>query len=54
MMCRVLKVSVSGFYAWRARGLSAHAREDVKLTAMIHAIHERSHGTYGVPARRCE
>jgi transposase InsO family protein len=47
MMCRLLQVSTSGFYDWQDRSLSAHARKDVELTAMIHAIHERSHRTYG-------
>jgi putative transposase len=49
-MCRLLKVSKSGFYGWRERPLSLHARKDVELTALIHTIHEHSHRTYG--ARR--
>jgi putative transposase len=50
VMCRLLKVSKSGFYDWQGRALSAHARRDVELTALSHAIYERSHRTYG--ARR--
>ena len=50
VMCRLLKVSKSGFYDWQDRPLSAHARRDVELAALSHAIYERSHRTYG--ARR--
>ncbi len=53
-MCRLLKVSKSGFYAWADRSMSAHAREDVKLTARIEAIHRCSHGTYGSPRVHAE
>jgi putative transposase len=48
-MCRMLKVSASGFYAWDERPLSARARADIGLTARIHAIHRRSRGAYGAP-----
>jgi transposase InsO family protein len=54
MMCRLLEVSSSGFYAWDERPLSARARRDIELTAMIHAIHERSHTTYGAPRVHAE
>lgn len=54
MMCRLLEVSSSGFYAWEERPLSARARRDIELTAMIHAIHERSHTTYGAPRVHAE
>lgn len=53
-MCRVLKVSTSGLYAWRGRGLSAHVRSDIRLTAQIEAIHRHSHGTYGAPRVHAE
>jgi putative transposase len=49
LMCRLLKVSDSGFYAWKARGMSARARSDIRLTAQIEAIHRHSQGTYGAP-----
>jgi hypothetical protein len=48
-MCRLLKVSASGFYAWDERPLSTRARVDIGLTARIHAIHQRSRGAYGAP-----
>ena len=53
-MCRLLKVSKSGFYAWDGRPLSARAREDVRLSALIHGIHRRSKGTYGAPPIHAE
>lgn len=48
-LCRVLEVSPSGFYAWRKREPSARAKADAKLSLAIHAIHEQSRATYGVP-----
>ena len=48
-MCRVLDLSPSGFYAWRQRGLSRRAAEDVRLTAAIRASHAASDETYGAP-----
>jgi putative transposase len=53
-MCRLLKVSRSGFYAWEDRPLSARAREDIALTALIHRIHRRSQGAYGAPSIHAE
>jgi putative transposase len=54
MMCRLLKISASGFYAWCTRPMSAHERADILLTATICAIHRRSHETYGAPRIRAE
>ncbi|CAN5897020.1 hypothetical protein BH20PSE1_BH20PSE1_08330 [soil metagenome] len=53
-MCRLLKVSRSGFYAWEDRPLSARAREDIALTALIHGIHRHSRGVYGAPSIHAE
>ena len=53
-MCRVLQVSKSGLYAWRRRGMSSRARDDIRLTAQIEAIHRHSHGTYGAPRVHAE
>jgi putative transposase len=53
-MCRLLKVSQSGFYAWDGRALSARARADIGLTALIHGIHRRSKGAYGAPSIHAE
>ncbi len=46
-MCQALKVSSSGYYAWRKRPLSKRAREDAELSKMIEKIHDDSHQTYG-------
>lgn len=54
VMCRLLQVSKSGFYAWTGRPMSAHTRADVRLTARIRAIHEYSRGTYGAPRVHAE
>lgn len=54
VMCRLLHVSSSGFYAWRDRSLSPRAREDLAITAQIHAIHRRSKGVYGAPSIHAE
>jgi putative transposase len=47
LMCRVLGVSPSGYYAWRSRPESARSREDRRLKAKIRAFHEKSRRTYG-------
>jgi putative transposase len=49
MMCKVLKVSRSGYYAWRERQPSAREREDRELARRIHVIHRDSRETYGSP-----
>jgi putative transposase len=53
-MARVLKVSASGYYAWRNRPASARATVDADLTRRIRTIHAGSHGTYGVPRVHAE
>jgi putative transposase len=49
MLCRVLKVSRSGYYAWRERPPSKRATENAALIERIRAIHQKSRGTYGYP-----
>jgi len=53
-MCRVLKISRSGYYAWCDRPLSARARRDLWLTEKIEEIHRRSRGVYGSPMIHAE
>ena len=49
--CRVMKVSVSGFYEWQQRQTSPCRRhlEDEALTETITEIWTQSRGTYGSP-----
>jgi len=54
VMCRLLQISRSGFYAWLARPMSERARADLALTAKIEAIHRRSRGVYGSPSIHAE
>lgn len=49
LMCRVLEVSVSGYYAWRRRPLSRRAKANQVLVQQIKASHQGSYGTYGSP-----
>jgi putative transposase len=49
VMCRVLGVSPSGYYAWVKRPASARAVMDDALIAEIRAAHAASKGTYGAP-----
>ena len=49
LMCRVLEVSPSGYYASLKRPLSWHAVIDEVLMAHVRVIHEESGETYGAP-----
>lgn len=46
-LCRYLKVSESGYYAWLNRKPSKRAQEDARLTVEIKAAHNRTRGVYG-------
>jgi len=48
-ICRVLKISRSGYYAWRMRPESKHAQEDARIVENIRAVHAASRETYGSP-----
>jgi len=54
MMCRLLNVSRSGFYAWVDRPMCERRRTDLMLTSQIAAIHRRSRETYGAPSIHAE
>ena len=54
VMCRVLDVSRSGYYAWRKRPMSAREMADQALTEQIEEIHQQSEGTYGSPRIQAE
>jgi len=49
LMCRVLRVSVSGFYAAQRRDPSARAQRDQALLVQVRAAHRRSRRRYGAP-----
>lgn len=48
-MCRQLKVSRSGYYAWCGRPQAAHEKRDQQLAVRVAAIHAESRGVYGSP-----
>ena len=54
MLCRLLGVSRSGYYAWRIRPPSERARFDAMLSEKIEAIHRNSRATYGAPRVHAE
>jgi putative transposase len=49
LMCRVLDVTRSGFYAWCKREPSERARKDQRLRIEVRVIHRESRGRYGSP-----
>lgn len=49
VMCRVLNVSASGYYAWVDRSPSRRQQDDDRLVEHIQTCHERSRKTYGSP-----
>lgn len=49
LMCRALKVSPAGFYAWRTRPEAERVRANRALLVEIRAIHQQSRRTYGSP-----
>ena len=49
VMCRALKVSRSGYFAWRHGPESDRRLQDRALTARITAIHAENAGRYGSP-----
>ncbi len=54
VLCRVLRVARSAYYAWARRGVSARARADAELATQIAAAHARSRRTYGAPRIHAE
>jgi len=53
-MCRVLRVSRSGYYAWETRPQSKHARRDEELLELIKSVFEASGRLYGAPRVHAE
>jgi hypothetical protein len=46
-LCEVLAVSVSGYYAWRKRGVSQRDQVDAQLGAEVERVFHDSRQTYG-------
>jgi len=49
MMCEVLQVSRSGYYAWTIRPVSRRDQRREALLEQIRQVHQESWGTYGSP-----
>ena len=47
MMCELLEVSTSGFYAWRNRKPSLRAQRKEKIKQDVQQVYEESHKIYG-------
>ena len=54
LLCEVLRVSRSGYYAWLERPPSDRDREDDEITDAIREAHAGSYGTYGAPRIHAE
>jgi len=48
-LCRCLRVTRSGFYAWQHRPESTHARDDRRLKVLVRVSFEESKHRYGSP-----
>lgn len=53
-MCQVQDVSVSGYYAWKQRPVSARQIADEQLSIHIRQVHEATHQIYGSRRIRAE
>jgi putative transposase len=49
ILCRCLRVTRSGFYAWQRRTESTHARDDRRLKVLVRASFTESKQRYGSP-----
>jgi len=49
ILCRCLRVTRSGFYAWQGRAESTHARDDRRLKVLVQASFHESKQRYGSP-----
>jgi putative transposase len=53
-MCRMLEISVSGYYAWRKRAPSLHSREDAQLAEKVKTAFQENRCVYGSPRVHAE
>jgi len=49
LMCRLMKVSTSGYYDWHTRAPSPRQQDNSRLLRHIKAIHTESDGVFGSP-----
>ena len=54
LLCQLLGVSRSGFYAWQSRPPSDRALSDAWLLERIREIHAANRGVYGAPRVHAE
>ena len=54
LMCRVLGVSTSGFYGWKAEPVSKREQRDASLRSRLRTVFDASRQTYGSPRVRVE
>jgi putative transposase len=47
VLCQVLEVSASGYYAWLDREPSPRAQRQERIQAAVRQVHAESHGIYG-------
>jgi putative transposase len=47
VLCEVMQVSRSGYYAWRSRKDSARENENSRLVPLVRELHRQSDRTYG-------
>ena len=52
MMCALLDISRSGYYAWLSRPQCKTKQENIQLTKHISKVFEQSRGVYGAPRIR--
>ena len=53
-MCRVLGISTSGFYGWKAQPVSMRETRDAVLRVRVHRAFDGSRRTYGSPRVRAQ
>ncbi|MFO8163787.1 MAG: IS3 family transposase, partial [Desulfatiglandales bacterium] len=47
LLCKVMEVSRSGYYAWRKPGKPRHQQDNERLIPVVRELHRASKGTYG-------
>ena len=47
VLCKLLEVSTSGYYAYLGREASTKQQKDLRVTTKVRAVHARTRGVYG-------